>query len=266
MANKNTEYELLVAEIYQGMLAYDGYENLRVEHDVTITGKSGATHQIDVFWEFKLAGTTYRTCVECRNYTSPIKKSQVAAFAATLQDIGNANGIIATTASFQKGALLFAKQHDIRLVLVNHLLKSIHLHMSVQSNQFENVEFKFDQTSVRKALTANDLKSFNLQDVILGDDPLLNAQGEPDVTLNDLIRSHRLEEGHNVIPATGLFYAVQGLGLVELESIDFDLYYLNHIHESLIELPTTAKAAIEDILDNNVHYLHEDGSVNDNVQ
>lgn len=59
LLNKNTEYEQLVAQIHQGMLGYDGFENLRVEHDVTLVGKRGATHQIKVYWEFKAAGTTY---------------------------------------------------------------------------------------------------------------------------------------------------------------------------------------------------------------
>ena len=113
LQNRNNEYEQLVAQIYQGMLEYDGFENLRVEHDVTITGKSVATHQIDVYWEFKAAGTTYKTCVECKNYSSAVKKLHVAAFAETLRDIGNANGIIATTSSFQRGAKLLAEQNNI---------------------------------------------------------------------------------------------------------------------------------------------------------
>lgn len=70
MADPNVEYEKLVAEIHQAMLSHDGFENLRVEHNVVIIGRSGAKHQIDVFWEFKPAGMTYRTYVGSKNYQS----------------------------------------------------------------------------------------------------------------------------------------------------------------------------------------------------
>lgn len=70
----STPYELLVQELHQALLNNDGVENINVRHNVKIKGRSGATHQIDVYWEFKLAGVTYKTCIECKHYNTSVKK------------------------------------------------------------------------------------------------------------------------------------------------------------------------------------------------
>lgn len=264
LLNKNTEYEQLVAQIHQGMLGYDGFENLRVEHDVTLVGKSGATHQIDVYWEFKAAGTTYKTCVECKNYSSAVKKTHVAAFAEILRDIGNANGIMATTLSFQKGAKQLAAENNIRLVLVNHLLKTIHLKMQPILTHFNNINLSFNKESIREALKRNDLESYNLNYHLEGHYSLLDFSGEKKYTFNTFINKQPKKEGKNIFDASDLFIDLEGIGLVELESIMIDVSYSEApLIESIIESPNSATAIIEDIVENNIHYLHDDGTVNE---
>lgn len=262
VTDHNSEYEKLVAEILQGMLEFDGFENHRVEHDVTITGKSGATHQIDVYWEFKAAGITYRTCVECKNYRSAVKKSHVASFAEVLRDIGNANGIIATTSSFQKGAKLLAKENNIRLVLVNHLIKSVHYKIQPIMSDFINTRFNFNSASAKKALKRNELSRFELNFTYLGDHYLVDADGNEQVRLNELINTSTLTEGHNVVDCSHLYLDVDGLGLVQLDSIEVDMVLRKVLPiEGCVESPNSAKAVIEGIVDNNIHYLHDGGKV-----
>ncbi|WP_196799880.1 restriction endonuclease [Mariprofundus ferrooxydans] len=263
MNNRDTEYELLVARILQGMLKYDGFENLHVEHDVVLTGKSGATHQIDVFWEFKAAGTIYRTCVECKNYASAVKKLHVAAFSATLADIGNANGIIATTHSFQKGAKLLAQQNNIRLVLINNLIKTIHIVMHPQQTNFTNLSIIFNQESVREALGRRNLEHFSIELRSTGEHPLLGKNGEVIETFNSILNKHSNKQGRNRIDDVNLFLDVDELGPVLIDSIEFDVTHIKlPPMESVITSPNSANAVIEDIVDENRHYIHDDGSVN----
>ena len=52
MANhvsKATEYELFVQNIYRRLYSVEGIDNPVIMHNVTLTGKSGATHQIDLY-------------------------------------------------------------------------------------------------------------------------------------------------------------------------------------------------------------------------
>ncbi len=127
MTTLSTKYEILTKELHEALLRSDGVESIKVLHNVKIKGKSGATHQIDVYWEFILAGVKYKTCIECKHLDHPVRKSHIATFATILEDIGNTTGIFATTTGFQKGAIQLANQRGIRLILVNALIKSINI-------------------------------------------------------------------------------------------------------------------------------------------
>ena len=266
MNNKNIIYEKLVAQIHQGMLKYDGFENLRVEHDVTLTGKSGATHQIDVFWEFKAAGMIYRTCVECKNYNSAVKKLHVAAFSSVLNDIGNANGIIATTSSFQKGAKLLAEQNNIRLVLVNHLINKIHITGNLRYPLIDNIGINFNQKSLKKALKKNNLNMYTYDLVLHPDHPLFDIKGNEVETFNSLIRKFPGKEGYNIIDNIAFYFEFDDIGHVLIDSIYFDVSYRElDPMEIIVESPNKATAVIKDIVNNNLHFLNNDGTVTKKV-
>ena len=51
-----TEYELFVKEIYESILECNGIDNINVQHDVKMKGVNGVERQVDIFWEFELAG------------------------------------------------------------------------------------------------------------------------------------------------------------------------------------------------------------------
>jgi hypothetical protein len=59
--NKSKDYERLTQAIYADVLNLEGFDNINVQHNVHITGKSGVKHQVDVFWEFQQAGVLHKT-------------------------------------------------------------------------------------------------------------------------------------------------------------------------------------------------------------
>ena len=63
-----TEYEILTQSIYTAILKSEGVETINVRHDVDVTGKFGCKHQVDVYWEFRLAGVEFKTVKECKRY------------------------------------------------------------------------------------------------------------------------------------------------------------------------------------------------------
>ncbi|MFM5012887.1 restriction endonuclease [Aeromonas veronii] len=118
MAKKGTEFELFVKAIYEEILEQDAIENIRVEHDVKVRGKSGQAHQIDVYWEFSSAGVTHKVAVECKEYKSTVSVGKIRDFSAALEDIGNIQGIFVTTQGYQQGAITFAEHKGISLKVV----------------------------------------------------------------------------------------------------------------------------------------------------
>jgi hypothetical protein len=112
------EYELLTQIIYQAILAKDGINNIKVQHNVSLAGRSRVEHQIDVYWEFKQADITHRVLIECKNFGSNINLEKARNFFGVLHDIGNCVGIMVTKKGYQSGAAAFCKHYGISLKLL----------------------------------------------------------------------------------------------------------------------------------------------------
>ena len=48
--NMHLEYEKFVQDIYQTLHRAEGFDRIKVNHNVKILGKSGCKHQIDIYW------------------------------------------------------------------------------------------------------------------------------------------------------------------------------------------------------------------------
>lgn len=97
------DYELLVKDIVEGIAKLEGLEESTVQHNVQLTGKSGASHQIDVFWEFKLAGMTWRAVIQAKDWNKRVDFPTLNAFKGVLEDLGNPRGIMFTRTGYDKG-------------------------------------------------------------------------------------------------------------------------------------------------------------------
>lgn len=130
MKKKNTgiPFEKKIAGLYEQILALDGpdLKNLRVEHDVkldSITSRNEdgtpEKRQIDVYWEFELAGNIFRVCIQAKDWKRKVTREQVDAFRSTLDDIaGQPKGIMIAANGYQSGALNFARARGIELLVL----------------------------------------------------------------------------------------------------------------------------------------------------
>ncbi|MDN7350166.1 restriction endonuclease [Acetobacter senegalensis] len=112
---KGTDYELFVKAVYEALLVADGIDNVAVNHNIKLMGKSGCEHQIDVFWEFQIAGCTHKVAIECKSYNSRVSIGRVRDFYGVLTDIPNLQGIFATKLGYQSGAQKYASHYGINL-------------------------------------------------------------------------------------------------------------------------------------------------------
>lgn len=112
---KGVDYENFVRSVYESILAQDNVKTIDVKHNVSVDGKSGCRHQIDVYWEFKLAGKLYRTAIECKNFSSEVPIGRIRDFYGVLIDVPNLTGIFATKVGYQSGARKYAEHYGIDL-------------------------------------------------------------------------------------------------------------------------------------------------------
>lgn len=109
------QYEQLTQSIYQAILQNESSNNIQVEHNVGVIGRSGVAHQIDVLWRFKQAGIEHTVLIECKNYASNVTLEKVRNFFGVIHDIGNAQGLIVTKTGYQSGTVQFANYYGIGL-------------------------------------------------------------------------------------------------------------------------------------------------------
>lgn len=122
--NTNTEYELLAQEIYQILLDSESVRTIKINHNILVEGISGQKHQIDVFWEYNLAGVVHKVAIECKNYNKRVSVGKVRDFSGVLRDIPNTIGIMLTTIGYQEGAIKYADTYGINLMVLRNPIES----------------------------------------------------------------------------------------------------------------------------------------------
>lgn len=113
--NPNTEFERFTQRVYQKLVNNDVLKPTMVQHNVKLKGKSGCEHQIDVYWEYEIAGNKHRVAIECKNYDSLVPIGKVRDFQGVLSDLNNVNGIMVSKKGFQEGAKIYAAECGISL-------------------------------------------------------------------------------------------------------------------------------------------------------
>ena len=111
-----TDFEKFVLDMLSK--EFSKYDNCTINHDETIKAHDG-NYQIDIYIEHDVMGITYKTLVECKYYTCPIKREVVAVLHSKIQSCGAHKGILVSSSNFQKGAMSFAREHGIALIQVS---------------------------------------------------------------------------------------------------------------------------------------------------
>lgn len=275
MAKAGTDFELLVKSIYEEILEKDGFETIQVSHDVKVLGKSGQAHQIDVYWEFKIAGITHRVAVECKEYKNSVSIGKIRDFHGALFDIGNIKGIFVTTKGYQQGAIKFAESVGIDLKTVyepseeeldalpgiNTLelnSRAICIGKSEISPIFdmvwikENTDFKhgdsFSFNGMNNEISVVDSSGKRLHSIL----DLENQLPRGDEPAKGLTYTFDFDDGYFFVPNSD----VQPLKLKAVKYI-YDVYIIDI--SNTVRFKTMAKAILKDILSGD-YFLHKEES------
>jgi hypothetical protein len=109
------DFEQFVAQLYRDD------PNLIVQHDITLTGKSGAKRQIDVLVTSRVKFHTIITLIECKYWKVKVDRATVDVVAAAIEDLNISKGVIFTTIGYEEGAQSYAKSKSIDIFIVREL-------------------------------------------------------------------------------------------------------------------------------------------------
>lgn len=180
-------FEKLVAELHDT-------GDVKVEHNVTLPGRSGAPRQIDVLVRHTQGLYEHLIVVECKYRSAPIERLHVDALATTIREVGASRGVIFSTKGFQSGAIAQAKHESISLFLLRELtdtewgLPGRHFDMWMHFNSISIGNFQMPDTSAAM-LRSGVLPTINMR---LGDpagqsETRIEVRGKPHTTLEELL-------------------------------------------------------------------------------
>jgi hypothetical protein len=146
MLNDGKEYESFVQKLQQALLnseKFGGQENVKVERNVKLKDNAGITREFDLYWEYELGGITYKTVIECKDYTSKVTIDRIDSLQGKTAGFPYIKPLFATRIGYQSGARKKADMYGIDLLIVreqnekdwvdnagNPILKSINIDMA----------------------------------------------------------------------------------------------------------------------------------------
>ncbi len=162
---KGTLYELFVRDIIASIHEAQEVTTICVEHNKTIRGLS-SDHQVDVYWEHRIGGVTFRVAIECKNWTKEVDENVVRSALGMRQDIPGLQVIIVSPLGFQPGAVALARAHSIGLKIIRQpepesgdyaginwvRPQKISMKFILRSNEATNMNIRVDPEWVAKGI------------------------------------------------------------------------------------------------------------------
>ena len=113
--NTGKSYESLTEAVFSELLKQDSVENIKIEKNKILTGKS-TTHEIDVYWQFRVGDIVYETIIQAKDWNSKVPQGEILKLKAILEDLPSQPRVIfVTKTGFQAGAMKVAKANGILL-------------------------------------------------------------------------------------------------------------------------------------------------------
>lgn len=109
MHNDGKKYEAFVRKLQQALLDSVNIvpnKTITVELNKKIKDNFGILREFDIYWEYELAGISYKTVIECKDYASKISIEKIDALIGKIRDIPSIRAIYATKTGYQSGELL----------------------------------------------------------------------------------------------------------------------------------------------------------------
>jgi len=114
MAYRNEAHLTIVTKLVDEIRLEDSVETIVVEPNKRLRGKSGATHHVDVYWEFVAGAKAHKCAIEAKHWDKPVSRRELSRFRAVLNDLqGQHKGVFVASSGYQKGARNYAERHSI---------------------------------------------------------------------------------------------------------------------------------------------------------
>ena len=280
--NPNIEYEKFTQEIYQELVNADVLKTTKVQHNVKLKGRSGQEHQIDVYWEYEIAGTKHKVAIECKNYNQAVPIGRVRDFFGALYDLVDVKGIMVTKVGYQKGAKEYASYYGIDLKELRSpnsgeaVIGEVELHINtstrhclflVDDNYAETDKFSVHQYKRRLDFMRIDRTSrwINATHIPLEliNRNIINSNGTTITTLEKIEEELPKDFDSDIVFKYEDAFVNTRWGKIKINEIKYEYKYTNEKKIIAIDAQDFVKAILKDALNGEIRFIAENVSKRD---
>ena len=280
--NPNIEYEKFTQEIYQELVNADVLKTTDVQHNVKLKGRSGQEHQIDVYWEYEIAGTKQKVAIECKNYNKTVGIAKVRDFYGVLHDLNNVAGIMVTKVGYQKGAKEYASEYGISLKELRTpnpgeaIIGEVEMNFDISVRRclfLVDADYaETDKFSVTKYKHFLDWMSLNNESswinathipLELIDRNIINSNGTTITTLEKIEEELPKDSDSDIIFKYEDAFVNTRWGKIKINEIKYEYEYKNEKKIIAIDAQDFVKAILKDALNGEIRFIAENVSKKD---
>ncbi len=193
--NTGKEYEKLTQYIFNQIVNENRVENIEVQHNVTLQGKS-TSHQIDVYWKFEVGGEEYCAIVQAKDWKNKVPQVEMLAFNDIIRDLPyGTKGIFVSLNGFQKGAIDVAKTYGITICELrppkdedwDGYIKTVEFELNIMTPVYKNINVSIDGDWLRSE-GISDISKFQ-KCIFSADSGFYDAEGNEYTNLMCILRS-----------------------------------------------------------------------------
>jgi len=104
--------ESYVEYVYTCLLSEQA-NSVTITRNKKVTDALGDVYEIDVLYEFEIAGVPHRVAMECKDHARPVDRDEVAAFAMKIQRMPTTIGVFISRSGYQPAAADFIRHSSI---------------------------------------------------------------------------------------------------------------------------------------------------------
>ena len=272
--NPNIEYEKFTQEIYQELVNADVLKTTDVQHNIKLKGRSGQEHQIDVYWEYEIAGTKQKVAIECKNYNKTVGIGKVRDFYGVLYDLNNVAGIMVTKIGYQKGAKEYASEYGISLKELRApnpgeaIIGEVEMNFDISVRRclfLVDADYaETDKFSVTKYKHFLDWMSLNNESswassthipLELVDRNIVNSNGVTIVTLEKIEKELPKDSDSDIVFKYEDAYVNTRWGKIKINEIKYEYEYKNEKKIIAIDAQDFVKAILKDVLNGEIRMI-----------
>ena len=272
--NPNIEYEKFTQEIYQELVNADVLKTTCVQHNVKLKGRSGQEHQIDVYWEYEIAGTKQKVAIECKNYNKTVGIAKVRDFYGVLCDLNNVAGIMVTKVGYQKGAKEYASEYGISLKelrtpnLGEAIIGEVEMNFNIsvrrclflvdadyaETDKFSVYQYKRRLDFMRIDRTSRWINATHIP-LELIDRNIINSNGTTITTLEKIEKELPKDSDSDIVFKYEDAYVNTRWGKIKINEIKYEYEYKNEKKIIAIDAQDFVKAILKDALNGEIRMI-----------